>query len=123
MKRFLLQIVICITFFNIAGGYTFAAGVLSQTAHSLSSPDTHLSEGFVVKKNSGIDVQAPQINKVESDEDDSFVTLQLSFGHDNTFYAFIPDFRLFNKHFLVHYGKAIKSSLPAIFLVNSVFRL
>jgi hypothetical protein len=123
VKRFFLQIVICLTFFNIAGGYTFAAGMLSKPTRGHGAPDTHLSEGLVVKKNSGIDVQAPQINKVESDEDDSFVFLQLSFGHDHSFYAFIPDFRLFNKHFLIHYGKAIKSSLPAIFLVNSVFRL
>ena len=115
---------ICLTCFNLAGGYGFAAAVASHAQQALTTPDTHLSEGLVVKKKSGIDVQTPRITKKEeSDEDDSFVYQQLSLAHNFLTYQFIPDFKLFNKHFLVHYGKAIKSNLPAIFLFNSVFRL
>lgn len=123
MKRFLLQFIICLTCFNLAGGYTFAVGVLSQSANAVVATDTHLSEGITVKKASKFRLQAPQINKEESDEDDAFVFLNPALAHSNTTYQFLPDFKLFNKHFLVHYGKAIKGSFPPLFLTNSVFRL
>ena len=123
MKKFLLQFIICLTCFNLAGGYAIAAGFLSQPSATVSTRPSHSSEGTFVKEKTGVDVQLPQIYKEESEEDDAFIFNFVAVAHSAITYQFIPDFKLFNKHFLVHYGKAIKSSLPPLFLVNSVFRL
>jgi hypothetical protein len=123
VKRFLLQFIICLTCFNLAGGYAFAVGVFTHASRSVAPTDTHLSEGVVIKTKTGIDVRTPQINKEESEDDDAFVFTNIALPNSLFTYQFIPDFKLLNKHFLVHYGKAIKGSFPSLYIVNSVFRL
>jgi hypothetical protein len=123
MKRFLLQLIICLTCFNLAGGYAVAASFLSQTSAKASDRSSHTSEVTIVKKKSGVDVQLPQIYKEESEDDDAFIFNIVAVAHSTFIYQFIPDFKLFNKYFLVHYEKAIKGIFPPLFLVNSIFRL
>ncbi len=68
-------------------------------------------------------MQLLQVNKTESEEDDS---LDIPFSTATlvgTFYRYSSDFKLLNKHFLVHYAAAIKGGLPNAYILHQNFRL
>ncbi|MEJ8803372.1 hypothetical protein [Pontibacter sp. H249] len=120
MKRFLLLLLICLTCFNLAGGYAIAATILSSSIVSTDLSPEHPQQ-HILKKTT-YDVQLLQVNK-ETEEDDYSLIPLLPLSDTGLFYAYTLDFELVNKHFLVHYGAAIKDRLPAVYLLNSVFRL
>ncbi|MDX5423258.1 MAG: hypothetical protein LPK14_13455 [Hymenobacteraceae bacterium] len=120
MKRFLLLLLVCLTCFNLAGGYAIAATVLNSSVVSTDIVPEHARQHIL--KKSSIQLQVLQVNK-ETEEDESALFALRPSHSSGLFYAFAPDFELLNKHFLVHYGAAIKDKLPAVYLLHSVFRL
>lgn len=119
VKRFLLLLLICLTCFNLAGGYAIAATVLASSPVSTDITPEHPRQHIL--KKSSFDVQAFQVNKETEEEEDSDLLSLLLLDSTGLFYTFSPDFELINKHFLVHYGAAIKGKLPALYLLNDSF--
>ena len=111
---------ICVTCLNLVGGYAIAAAVINSSVITANAvpEQTHRHE----LKKSSLKLQVLQVNK-ETEEDDTTPLDLFLIGGSDLFYTFQPDFELVNKHFLVHYGAAIKDRLPAVYLLNSVFRL
>ncbi|MDX5420459.1 MAG: hypothetical protein LPK09_14685 [Hymenobacteraceae bacterium] len=120
MKRLLLFLLICLTCFNLAGGYAIAAAVLNSSTVSTDIVPEHARQHIL--KKSSLQLQVLQVNK-ETEEDETTPIFLLFLGVSDLFYAYKPEFELVNKHFLVHYGTAIKDKLPAVHILHSVFRL
>jgi hypothetical protein len=110
-----------VTCFNLAGGYAIAASVISQGGtESLPSipnnPDQHHL------KKSTVDLQVVQVKKDDSENDELFFPVLFDSGH-NQVYSYIPDFKLLNKHFLLHYGTSIKDKELSAYILHQNFRL
>ncbi|WP_143741203.1 hypothetical protein [Pontibacter ramchanderi] len=120
MKRFLLLLLISLTCLNLSGGYAIAAAVINSPAVSADTLPEH-DRQHVLKKTS-LELQVLQVNKEHEEDDTTPFSLPLLDG-STLFYSYQPDFELVNKHFLVHYGAAIKDRLPAVYILHSVFRL
>lgn len=122
VRRLSLCLLITLTCFNLAGGYAMAATLISQA--SASAENMHLPNNphqHKLKKSS-YDVQAMLVNNIESEEDDR-ESPYFALGKLNASSQFSPEFRLLNKHFLVHYSAAIKDKSPAVYLLHHNFRL
>ena len=121
----MLLLLITITCFNLAGGYAIAASAISRA----SNPDKALHHQLLANphqqglKKTTFNVLLLQVNKNESEEDDFLLPQFPGLQKPTTSYLFSPEFRTINKHFLVHYAAAIKSDLPAAYLLHGVFRL
>lgn len=120
VKRFLLLLLISFTCLNLSGGYAIAAAVINSSNVTDGTVPDHA--GQQVLKKSSLEVQVLQVNKEHEEDDVPPLYLSLLDG-SSLFYTYQPDFELVNKHFLVHYGAAIKDRLPAVYLLHSVFRL
>lgn len=110
-----------ITCFNLAGGYAIAASVISQTGTDgllalPNSPHQHYL------KKSTVDLQVVQVNKDDSENDETLFP-DLSHLLNYSLYSYIPDFKLLNKHFLLHYGISIKDKERAAYILYQNFRL
>ncbi|MBD1396443.1 hypothetical protein H9Q13_04645 [Pontibacter sp. JH31] len=121
MKRFLLLLLICLTCFNLAGGYAIAATIMSESPVSTDVLPEH-SRQHILKKAS-FELQAFQVNKETEEEEDTVQSILFTAANKGLFYDFVPEFEIVNKHFLVHYGAAIKGRFPAIYLLKDSFLL
>jgi hypothetical protein len=121
VKRILFFLLILITCFNLAGGYAIAASVISQAGtESLHSiPDSRNQQ---LLKKSTVNLQVVQVNKEDS-EDEELLFSDLSHYINYQTYSYIPDFKLLNKHFLLHYGTSIKDKELAAYILHHNFRL
>ncbi|WP_250430567.1 hypothetical protein [Pontibacter ruber] len=111
---------ITITCLNLAGGYAIAATVLAQQSATLL-PDVLPDAGQQKVKKSVIDLQTIQLNKEDSEDEPLLPVLALIATSPE--YSYIPDFKLLNKHFLLHYGTSIKDKELAAYILHQNFRL
>jgi hypothetical protein len=122
VKKILQYLLITLTCFNLAGGYAIAATTIAQaTSPEASHILPHRPHQQELKK-SAYDVQLLQLNKEDSEEDD-LVPPFFAIGSLGVPYQFTPDFKLLNKHFLLHYGAAIKDKHPDAYILHQNFRL
>lgn len=110
-----------ITCFNLAGGYAIAASVISQASSKGLAIQPGSSNQQILKK-STVDLQVVQVNKEDSENDESLFP-DLSHLANYQIYSYIPDFKLLNKHFLLHYGTSIKDKERAAYILHQNFRL
>ena len=111
-----------ITCFNLAGGYAMAVTVISQPSESALNLNLTSNSTRDVLKKQVYDLLAVQAGKCEEEEDD-WAQPELKFHNKVACSSFTPDFNLLNKHFLVHYSKAIKAKHPAASLLYHNLRL
>ena len=109
-----------ITCFNLAGGYAIAASVISQagTDGVPSLPQSPLEH---ILKKATIDLRLVQVNKEDSEDD--MLLPDMALLASSADYSYIPDFKLLNKHFLLHYGTSIKDKELAAYILHQNYRL
>jgi len=110
-----------VTCFNITGGYAIAASVISQ-ANNEGSPIHSNTQNQHSLKKSTVDLRVVQVKKDDS-ENDKFLFPDLSHISNHHNYSYIPDFKLLNKHFLVHYSASIKDKELPAYILHQNFRL
>ena len=120
MKRILFFLLVLITCFNLAGGYAIAASVISQ-AGTEGLPSLPQNQHQHILKKSTIDLQSVQVNKEDSEDD--LLLPYMALLASSADYGYIPDFKLLNKHFLLHYGTSIKDKELAAYILHQNFRL
>ena len=120
MKRLLFFLLILITCFHLAGGYAIAASVISQANYEGLTVQPDCRDQHILKK-STVDFQLIQVNKEDS-EDELFLPA-LFLSDSSSEYGYIPDFKLLNKHFLLHYGTSIKDKELSAYILHQNLRL
>lgn len=120
MKKVLQLILILFTSFQLMGSLALANSLVTATPVPTGPVN---QQQFTFHKKAGGITLLNQLFKTEAEEEESNIPA-LDFGAIcASFYAYTPVFKLDNKHFLVHYAAAIKSKLPALFLLYQVFLL
>ncbi|WP_161890770.1 hypothetical protein [Pontibacter russatus] len=120
MKRTIFFLIVLITCFNLAGGYAIAASVISQ-AGTEGVPSLPQSPHQHILKKATIDLRLVQVNKEDSEDD--MLLPDMALLASSADYSYIPDFKLLNKHFLLHYGTSIKDKELAAYILHQNFRL
>ncbi len=109
-----------ITCINLAGGYSIAATALAQQ-NTNTLPIALPNAGQHIVKKAVVDLQTIQLNK--EDSEDKLLLPDIALLLAPAEYSYIPDFKLFNKHFLLHYGTSIKDKELAAYIQHQNFRL
>lgn len=110
-----------ITCFNLAGGYAIAASIISHASNEKLTFQQSSQNQQILKK-STVDIQLVQVNKEDS-ENDELLFPDLSHSINQQVNSYIPDFKLLNKHFLLHYGTSIKDKERPAYVLHQNFRL
>jgi hypothetical protein len=120
VKRILFLLLITITCINLAGGYAIAATALAQQ-NAATLPVVLSKAGQQKVNKSVVNLQIIQVNKEESE--DKLTLPDFALLISTAYYRYIPDFKLLNKHFLLHYGAAIKDKSLSAYILHQNFRL